>query len=188
MRDRPRGRGVPDPASSADAFVGRLLDRADKRFGARTGDRTGGRTGGREADPVESTTADEIAVAWSRVRAKPGRLSTKTRDEWSRIETFAGRCGFGWFLVTALIAVLYVLVPASGWSGTVTHAAFLVAASLTLGLTVTRLAAYYSATAAVSRGYASNRRIRVTRLLLGNRALPAVALATAPILYVPFNL
>ncbi|MET9652147.1 hypothetical protein ABZZ44_18015 [Streptomyces sp. NPDC006460] len=98
-----------------------------------------------------------------------------------------GFSGFGWFLLTALTGILFLIIPATGRAGTLVHATALVVASLTTGLAVTRLAVHFAATAAVSRGYASNHRIRTAALLLRTRALLTVAMVTATILYLSFG-
>ncbi|WP_314612044.1 hypothetical protein [Streptomyces stackebrandtii] len=159
----PRG-GDPAPGTSADVFVGWVLDRVGRRLDG----------------PVERSTMEELAVAWGRVRGKPGRLSAKTRDEWSRIDAFMGVSGFGWFLLTAVIGVLFLIVPGTGWAA-------LLAASLTTGLAVTRLAVHYAAAAAISHAYASSRRIRTAALLLRTRAVLVVALVAATVLYLSFG-
>ncbi|MER5711846.1 hypothetical protein ACIGW7_35230 [Streptomyces sp. NPDC053253] len=156
--------GHPAPGTSADVLVGWVLDGIGRRLDG----------------SVEQSTMDGLAVAWGRVRRKPGRLSVKTRDEWSRIETFMGVSGFGWFVLTAVIGVLFLIVPATGWAA-------LLAASLTTGLAVTRLAVHYAAAAAVSRGHASSRRIRTAAFLLRTRAVLAVALVAATVLYLSFG-
>ncbi|MEU0680150.1 MULTISPECIES: hypothetical protein [Streptomyces] len=172
MQVRPQGSGGLDLATSADALAAWLLDRIGNRF----------------YGPAEEPGMEELAAAWKRVRAKPGRLSTKTSDEWSRIESFMGACGFGWFLLTVLIGVLFLIVPVTGWVGTLVHTVMLIAGSLTTGLAATRLAVHYAATAAISRNYASTRRIRTVVLLLRSRAVLAVAVAAAAVLYLSFVL
>lgn len=163
--------GDPHPGTPAEVLVGWLLDRIGRLLDG----------------PAEQSAMDELAAAWRRVRAKPGRLSAKTRDEWSRIETFMGVSGFGWFLLTVVIGVLFLIIPATGWAGPLVHGTALLAASLTTGLAVTRLAVHYGATAAISRGYASSRRIRTVALLLRTRAVLGVALVAAAVLYPAFG-
>ncbi|MEV7289752.1 hypothetical protein AB0O01_35250 [Streptomyces sp. NPDC093252] len=171
MHARPRRR-TPDLAATADAFASRLLDRIDRRFHG----------------PAEQSGTEELAAAWRRVRAKPGRLSTKTSDEWSHIGSFMGTSGFGWFLLTTLIGILYLVSPLGGWAAALVHTVILITVSLTTGLAATRIAAHYAATAAISRNYASNRRIRTMTSILRSRTVLAVAAVTAAVLYISFGM
>ncbi|WP_455356891.1 hypothetical protein [Streptomyces sp. SYSU K217416] len=94
-----------DLATAADAFAAWLLDRIGNRlFGA-----------------ADESTTEELSTAWTRVRSKPGRLSTRTSDEWSRIQSFMGFSGFGWFMASALIGVLFLVIPVPSWAGTLAH-------------------------------------------------------------------
>lgn len=172
MQVRPQSRGIPDLATSGDALAAWLFDRIGDRF----------------YGPAEQPGTEELAAAWKRVRSKPGRLSTKTSDEWARIESFTGFSGFGWFLLTTLVGVLFLILPVTGWAGTLVHALILITVSLTAGLAATRLAVHYAASAAISRSYASNRRIRSVTLLLRTRAVLAVAAVVAAVLYLSFGL
>lgn len=170
MQSRAQGSRIPDLASAADALVGRLLDRIVFR-----------------SAPAAQPTMDGLAAAWKRVRAKPGRLSTKTISQWIEIKNFTGVCGYGWLVFTLVTNTLLLSLPVTGWAGLLIHTPELLLASLTTGLTLTRLTAHFAATDVVSRRYASNRRIRTTALLLRTPALLTVASVTAPLLYVSFR-
>jgi hypothetical protein len=89
--------------------------------------------------------------------------------------------------VTAFVAALYAGIPVSGWAGTVVHTLELVLASLTTGLTVTRLAVHYAAEAAVRRAYASRRRIRTITLLLKAPVLGVAVFLAAVVLWIAFT-
>ncbi|MET8827284.1 hypothetical protein ABZX40_15000 [Streptomyces sp. NPDC004610] len=170
MPIRPRTR-IPDLAATADAFASWLLDRIGDRF----------------YEPADQPGTEVLAAAWKRVRAKPGRLSTKTSDEWDRIESFMGATGFGWLVLSMLIGVLYLISPLGGWAATLLHSVILITVSLTAGLAATRIAAHYAATAAISQNYASNRRIRTMTSILRSRTVLAVAAVTVAVLYISFG-
>ncbi|MFG3496818.1 hypothetical protein [Streptomyces sp. NPDC047886] len=172
MHVRPTSSGGFDLATAADTFAAWLLDRIGIRFYA----------------PTEQPGKEELAAAWKRVRSKPGRLSTKTSDEWSRIESFMGVSGFGWLLLTVVVGVLFLITPVTGWAGSLAYSLILITASLTTGLAATRLAVHFAATAAISHSYASNRRIRTVAFLLRTRAVLVVALVAATVLYLSFGL
>ncbi|WP_416967069.1 hypothetical protein [Streptomyces sp. 4F14] len=171
MQARPQGSGGLDLAKSADALAGWLLDQIGNRLHA----------------PAEMSGTEELALAWDTVRSNPGPLSVETEEEWGRVESFMGFSGFCWFLSSTFIALLFLITPTTGWVGASAGAAVLIGASLTTGLTVTRLAVHYMAKAAISRGHASDRRIRAAAFLLRSSAVLTVSVVAAGILYLPFG-